>query len=570
MRDNGVVVSQEVANELAASFQKRRFQDALKDWVAADNQSLRVIETPSFRRLIRAANPSAEAVLWRNHQSLRDAIIAEYLAYVPAVTAYLREARSLIHVSFDNWTSTGGKRALTGICVHHLNPVGELEDYLLGLPELHGQHSGENISTVVAATLRNFGVDEQAVGYFVLDNAFNNDTAVTYLADEYGFDALRRRLRCCCHILNLGAQVVIWGKDREAYENEGNNLDDEEKFMQEWRKYGPIGVLFDVIASICTPQTKQLLARFQREEAEALGKPVVLKELIKPVKTRWNSYYNTFARAAELHGPIDSYVEVKLDEHRVAGAVARRARRVPAAAEPQPRLFIREGGLTSQDWATIREYINLLEPFAEATRLLEGRGKHGRHGAIWEVLVTFEWLLTELEVLKDRLRDVDYNDPAAPEDHLMLNVNLAHAKLAKYYAKFDDAPVYYAATVLHPHYKHHLEALWQVPDDHDNAKDGPHYRDGWLTNNHKAFLAMWKERKDAAIASASGFEVERPAKKQRVGSTTSRSAFLKSQMEAAMTQVKDNLSDEYELWKREPTLEEDDPLSLNPIKYWQL
>src|SRR5215207_9757229 len=78
---------------------------------------------------------------------------------------------------------------------------------------------------------------------------------------------------------------------------------------------------------------------------------------------------SSFTRAIELHGPLDSYVEVKLDEHRVAAA--RRGRRHPRVAEQQPRLFIREGGLTGRDWATITEYTKLLEPFAEATRLLE-------------------------------------------------------------------------------------------------------------------------------------------------------------------------------------------------------
>ena len=225
MRNNGVEVSQAVANEISASFVKRNFQDALKDWIAADNQSLRVIETPTFRQLIYAANPLAEAVLWRNHQSLRDAIVAEYHSYVPIVQSYLRSARSLVHVSFDNWTSTGGKRGLTGICVHLIDATGELKDFVLGLPELHGQHSGANIGAVVATTLANFGVDKASVGYFVLDNAYNNDTAVSYLADMYGFEAPERRLRCCCHILNLGAQVIIWGKDRDAYENNGGNLE---------------------------------------------------------------------------------------------------------------------------------------------------------------------------------------------------------------------------------------------------------------------------------------------------------------------------------------------------------
>jgi len=70
--------------------------------------------------------------------------------------------------------------------------------------------------------------------------------------------------------------------------------------------------------------------------------------------------------------------------------------------------------------------MKLLAPFAEATKLLEGRGKHGRYGAIWEVLLTFKWLLDELEALKDRLMEIDYNAPSALEDHLKLNVNLAH------------------------------------------------------------------------------------------------------------------------------------------------
>jgi hypothetical protein len=102
--------------------------------VARDNQSLRVIVTPSSRRLIKAANPLAEAVLWRNHQSLRDAIVAEYHALIPVLTTYLCDARSLIHVSFDNRTSTGGKLGLTGICVHMMDAHGVLQDFALDLP----------------------------------------------------------------------------------------------------------------------------------------------------------------------------------------------------------------------------------------------------------------------------------------------------------------------------------------------------------------------------------------------------------------------------------------------------
>ncbi|KAF7573845.1 hypothetical protein PtrM4_087500 [Pyrenophora tritici-repentis] len=476
MRSKGIEVSQEVANEIAASFSTSRFQDALKDWVVADNQSLRVIETPQFRAMIAAVSPLAEALLW-------------------PVANYLREARSLIHVSFDNWTSTGGQYAFTGLCVHYLNSEGKLVDHLLGLPELHGAHTGNNIAAAATTIFRLFGVDNARVGYFVLDNASNNDTAVESLAEEFGFIASERRLRCCCHILNLSAQLVIWGKDRSAYENEAAHLEEEEKYMDEWRKYGPVGVLFDVIASICTPQTRQLLERLQCEEAESLGVTPHIRQLVKPVKTRWNSYFNTFVRAAELHGPIDGYIECKLEEHSAATATSRR------------------------------------------------RKNH-------------------------RLKDVNYEDLDAPEDHLITNVNLAHCKLAKYYAKFDNAPVYYTATILHPHYKHHLSALWKVPDTHVTARDGVHYRDGWLDNNHRAFLRMWQGRKDSAATSA--HTVTPPRKKPRLGISTSRSAFLQSSIEQSTRQLEASLAeDEYEIWKRQPALAEEDWLSLNPLLYWE-
>ncbi|KAI1664108.1 hypothetical protein L13192_12049 [Pyrenophora tritici-repentis] len=189
MRQNNVKVSQGVANDISASFSKRKFNDALIDW--------------------------------RNHQSLRDAIVAEYHAYIPVVTAYLRDARSLIYVSFDNWTSTGGKLGLTSICVHIIDAHGVVQDFVLGLPELPRQHSGVNIASVIATTLTKFRVNKDSIGYFMLNNAYNNNTAVASLANLYGFGALERRLRCCCHILNLAAQNSYYAAFARAVELQG-------------------------------------------------------------------------------------------------------------------------------------------------------------------------------------------------------------------------------------------------------------------------------------------------------------------------------------------------------------
>jgi hypothetical protein len=69
MRSKGIEVSQEVANAMVVSFSTFRFQDALKDWVVADKQSLRVIETPQFRAMIAAVNLLSEEVSKIQEQS---------------------------------------------------------------------------------------------------------------------------------------------------------------------------------------------------------------------------------------------------------------------------------------------------------------------------------------------------------------------------------------------------------------------------------------------------------------------------------------------------------------------
>ncbi|KAF2728228.1 hypothetical protein EJ04DRAFT_413022, partial [Polyplosphaeria fusca] len=73
------------------------------------------------------------------------------------------------------------------------------------------------------------------------------------------------------HILNLAAQTIIWGRDKNRFENEKLNLQDEEDFIAEWRSTGPIGVLFDVLNSITSsPQQRELFIKFQQESAEQL------------------------------------------------------------------------------------------------------------------------------------------------------------------------------------------------------------------------------------------------------------------------------------------------------------
>ncbi|KAI1669709.1 hypothetical protein L13192_05225 [Pyrenophora tritici-repentis] len=367
-------------------------QKAKKSWVYRHGYRVALKKDPSklyfpaFRELIAAANLDAEAALWASHYSVARYVMRLYEYIRPRVVKDVSEAFSKIHISFNGWTTKGGKRGFLGIVAHYVNKHGDLIDLPIALPQLQ------------------FNIDARKIGYFVLDNASNNDTA-----------------------------ALLWGKNSSAYNNDASELPDEDKFMRGWRREGPLSVLLDIITHIKTPQQYAQFARFQqlahRElPADALADARKILEPVKPVVTRWNSYYACFERTIKLQSAVNA-----------------RNNKIPDA-----QAWMRTDGLSSHNWAVITEYMDALAPLKKATKRLEGRSKQGGFGAI-------------AEIIPDRVKsyeDVNYNaHDEAPEDHFAINLNTAWAKLNDYYEKLDDTPIYYTATLLHPYYATYCEQV---------------------------------------------------------------------------------------------------------------
>jgi hypothetical protein len=63
------------------------------------------------------------------------------------------------------------------------------------------------------------------VGYFIADNADNNNTCINELLIEYKFNPLYRRLYCIGHVINLVACMLLFGVDLSALDKEEENED---------------------------------------------------------------------------------------------------------------------------------------------------------------------------------------------------------------------------------------------------------------------------------------------------------------------------------------------------------
>jgi len=62
----------------------------------------------------------------------------------PQVINMLPSAISKIHVSFDGWTTKGGKRGFFGVIVHFTDVDGAIHDLPVDLPQLASAHIGED------------------------------------------------------------------------------------------------------------------------------------------------------------------------------------------------------------------------------------------------------------------------------------------------------------------------------------------------------------------------------------------------------------------------------------------
>ena len=123
--------------------------------------------------------------------------------------------------------------------------------------------------------INDYGIASK-VGYFVMDNASNNDTMIEALSqcrytfissiltflillivlkDQYQilYNPHHHRLRCNGHIINLTAQSFLFQTENEALSNENNT----NSFviptafeMEQWRQKGPLGKLHNLVVYI--------------------------------------------------------------------------------------------------------------------------------------------------------------------------------------------------------------------------------------------------------------------------------------------------------------------------------
>jgi len=155
-------------------------EQLLVRWISRCSIPFRMVECPEFRDLLFFLNPGINTWLPTEHHTIQSWTLRAFELEKQRVQQALQSAQSKIHFTVDLWTSTNSK-ALLGIIGHYFADNGDLRQSVLALRELEGQHTGKNQSQLIMKIIEEYGIASK-VGYFMMDNAENNETMIKALS----------------------------------------------------------------------------------------------------------------------------------------------------------------------------------------------------------------------------------------------------------------------------------------------------------------------------------------------------------------------------------------------------
>ena len=298
----------------------------------------------------------------------------------------------------------------------------KLHSTVLGLRWFRDRHTGENQAKHFWDIVKTYQITEK-LGYFTLDNATNNETALQYISkyfNELGieFNPIKRRLRCFGHVINLIVLASLWGTNLEVFEMEINShreLQHETVELEAWRQKGPLGKLYNIITWITrSPQRRDHL---EEKVIHALGSDTKALALVRGDTTRWGSDYDALTRAFDLREPLEEFV-------------ASTIRRNEDGERDRLHSSLQYDKLSVADWDILRGIMDILKPFHHWQLKLQQKEHLGQ---LHDIFPAMDELLGQLEESKQLYESISRSHDTL---HIRTSINAAWLVLNKLVFQF--------------------------------------------------------------------------------------------------------------------------------------
>jgi hypothetical protein len=246
--------------------------------------SFALIEDARFRQLLLSGRPEIGAILPASHNTIKEWILDSFGSRKIEVKHKISLARSKINLSLDGWRAPNCDDYIA-ICAHFIDKDYKIMHCLLGFKSVHGAKSGQVAGEITAGVINDYEIG-QNLGAFMMDNAKDNDTALTELATRFDIDAKSSRLRCLGHVINLVVKALLFGKGVSKFERQLAGASDKELFKI-WNSQGPIGKLHNICVYVNVNSTRQ--TAFKACQGPTGGEEIKVYRLLVDGGIRWNS-----------------------------------------------------------------------------------------------------------------------------------------------------------------------------------------------------------------------------------------------------------------------------------------
>jgi hypothetical protein len=354
--------------EITTKINKQHLEYLYMKWTIIADVEFSQIYNKDFRIFLHYLNQPANKMLPSSATTIKTRIMLLFQEGQQRLRYLLQSAASSVHLTCDVWTSSNSL-AFLGVVSHFVDENGALRTLLLALKELQEKHSGENMAVIIMDVLSTYAIRNR-LGFFVMDNATNNDTMLEAIAanfqemDGVHYNPIEHCLRCIDYVINLSVQAFLFGKhsdieDRrrdDSSEDENNGSSDIE--LQNYRKLGPQDRLHNIVVYIM--RSPQRIQKFRR-----LSKGLMPK---RDHRVRWNFWYIMLDWSIDRIKPfLQSFIDDDPD--------------------------LSDNILTASDWRTLTSIRDFLAPFFQITKYTERR-----HATINRVLPSLDFLLDRYEL----------------------------------------------------------------------------------------------------------------------------------------------------------------------------